>query len=164
MANKGRYAPSGSGSVGYRDYVQMKDAPFLQNVVVYAAERELREECAISREIRLDTVVIWYARLLERGGKPDFIRLTFVAATVDQVKDGFDKHMRLSEAGLVDSVELVTVADGELLSAALCGEMGRLREEGNRISIQLQLCADCLRRIESTAEGARWIAEHRACW
>ena len=45
-------------------------------------------------------------------------------ATADQVKDGFDKHMRLSEAGLVDSVELVKMADGELLSAALCGRWG----------------------------------------
>lgn len=67
MANKGRYAPSGSGLVDSHDYVQMKDAPFLQNVVVYVAERELREECTISREIRLDTVAIGYARLLKEG-------------------------------------------------------------------------------------------------
>ncbi|MBS1229771.1 MAG: hypothetical protein H6R17_3048 [Proteobacteria bacterium] len=67
-------APSGSGSVDWRDLGQSND---LLAVVRRAAERELTEECGFKAgRYPMKTSVIGFARLVHRGGKPEFFCLT----------------------------------------------------------------------------------------
>jgi hypothetical protein len=69
--NGDRMAPSGSGSTDWADYAR-KDT--YGDMVIKTMERELREECSLSTKIKMQT----HARLLERGGKPDFFGVTRV--------------------------------------------------------------------------------------
>lgn len=57
-------------------------------------ERELREECGIAGNVALRTRIIGYARLLHRGGKPEFFGVTFVGGLDTEVgiaTDGIGK-------------------------------------------------------------------------
>ena len=69
-ANAGRYAPSGSGSVNYSDLKLSND---FNSIIINAMEREFCEENNYSSNNKIKTIIIGYARLLERGGKPDFL-------------------------------------------------------------------------------------------
>jgi hypothetical protein len=69
-----RVAPSGSGSADLDD-VHRGDT--LRDFVVRAMERELKEECGLTPDLSgLRTTVLGYARLVERGGKPEFFGFT----------------------------------------------------------------------------------------
>lgn len=164
MANRSRYAPSGSGSVDYLDYKSVASSfseCTLQKVVVYAAERELREECSIKSLFHMETAVIGFARLLERGGKPDFFCLTFIDATVAQMEEEFVGSTTLKEIGLSESVRAIRIEGDRSISDVLESAMHLIRNEGGGISIQLQLCASQLRAIESLPLGKKWIDQHR---
>lgn len=81
--NRRMWAPSGSGSVDYKD---LKKAKTIQDLVGMAMERELREECGLkNRKIKMKTKVIGFARLLERGGKPDFFGITYVDVNCSEI-------------------------------------------------------------------------------
>lgn len=67
-------APSGSGSMDWRDLGKDSD---LLVAIKRAAERELAEECGIKPSMNLmSTSVIGFARMVHRGGKPDFFCIT----------------------------------------------------------------------------------------
>ena len=69
-------APSGSGSVDWRDLERSDD---LLAVIRRAAERELTEECGFKAgRYPMRTSVIGFARLVHRGGKPEFFCLTVI--------------------------------------------------------------------------------------
>jgi hypothetical protein len=71
-------APSGSGSA---DLADVRDGERLCDFVVRAMERELKEECGLSPKLDgLSTVVLGYARIVERGGKPEFFGITLLPA------------------------------------------------------------------------------------
>ena len=154
MANANRLAPSGSGSVEYSDFTKLKassDANTLQNLVVRAAERELREECALPDGVGLKSHVIGYTRLLERGGKPDFFCMTRIDITEAEVMENFEQRQRVSEAALGCKPLAVRVAPGQKPSAALYAFLEKFRSDrpdAHRISIQLQLCAEYLEAAE----------------
>lgn len=93
MVNSNRYVPSGSGSVSYRDYTSMrkqcgKDLT-LNDVLIHAMERELYAEFGLSpRSAIVDkTQLVGFARLLERGGKPDFFGILWLNRTMEQFKN-----------------------------------------------------------------------------
>jgi hypothetical protein len=83
-------APSGSGSLDWAD-ISASGASDLLSLIAYGAERELREECALDEHkdergrhwTRLSSKVIvtGFARMLHRGGKPEFFCLGRIAAT-----------------------------------------------------------------------------------
>jgi len=107
-ANPGRWAPPGSGSVDWRDWVRADGARSLHAVAGAAAQRELREEAHFGNwNPSLHTEILGYARLLDGAGKPDFFALTRVGATKERV----EAHLRAatvtnSEYGFVDESEL----------------------------------------------------------
>ncbi|KDA06692.1 hypothetical protein DC31_09645 [Microbacterium sp. CH12i] len=83
--NAGRWAPSGSGSVDFRDWkVVRREArrrgqqPNLTMLLAFAAEREFVEEFGLDGFAlpKCDTTIIGFVRLIERGGKPDFFAVT----------------------------------------------------------------------------------------
>lgn len=74
--NRGAFNVSGSGSV---DITDLKESSSLQELVTDAMRRELSEECGIAEASIRNIWLTGYARLLHRGGKPEF----FGVATLD---------------------------------------------------------------------------------
>ncbi len=71
-------APSGSGSFDFEDLENKTD--FVE-MVTSAINRELREECGINDNISINTILIGYARYLNRGGLPQFFGISYVNDT-----------------------------------------------------------------------------------
>lgn len=73
----GMLMPSGSGSADLHD---LADAETLQDFVIAGMERELLEETGLDpfQRDRCETRLLGYARLLERGGKPDFFGISLL--------------------------------------------------------------------------------------
>ena len=85
-------APTGSGSIDLEDAVP---AGSLHEMLVTAMDRELSEECGVPRDV-LTTRVCGFARLLHRGGKPDFFGLTRMAVPLDRVQVAFAERPFIS--------------------------------------------------------------------
>lgn len=69
------WAPSGSGSADWQDLKKTQDfVSLLRN----AAERELVEECGLAAAGPFKTLLLGFARNVQRGGKPEFFCLTFL--------------------------------------------------------------------------------------
>lgn len=79
--NSKKIMPTGSGSVDYADADGLKD---LREIIIRAAERELREESSFDADearrngINVQTRLIGFYRDLSRGGKPEFCCVTEV--------------------------------------------------------------------------------------
>src|SRR5215207_5420508 len=57
----------------------------LSALVIPAMERELAEECGIPRSAIERTIIIGYARLLHRGGKPEYFGVSIVDFSTDRM-------------------------------------------------------------------------------
>jgi hypothetical protein len=87
-------APSGSGSLDWEDLSSSNAADIL-SLVLYGAERELREECSLDEytddhgrrwpSIDSKVIVMGFARMLHRAGKPEFFCLGYIAETSDRI-------------------------------------------------------------------------------
>lgn len=79
-------APSGSGSADIEDLQGTSNK--LQKFITNAMERELREECGLIDNIDglVRTYVIGFARLLNRGGKPEFFGVSFLDMPFDSLQ------------------------------------------------------------------------------
>jgi len=86
MANPSRFAPSGSGSMDYKDIKSCGSDDFL-DLLSYAMKREFCEEFNQSIFSHLKTKVIGYARLMERGGKPDYFGISYLDEEVTATPD-----------------------------------------------------------------------------
>lgn len=85
LQNSGLLMTSGSGSVDWSDVKKQRNKSFLA-IIRQAAERELIEECGLDpKRVTLKTYVIGFARLINRGGKPEFFCVTKINRTVDQM-------------------------------------------------------------------------------
>lgn len=80
--NSDKMVPSGSGSTDFKDYVS---GDTYGSLVTRTLERELREECNIKLNTEMNTMVIGYARLLNRGGKPDFFGITYLNCSKKEI-------------------------------------------------------------------------------
>ena len=83
-------APTGSGSCDWRDWTKTKRSKRTLNALIsHAMEREFLEESnalsAALREANLETAVLGYFRWLRRGGKPEFVGITSVNAPVTKL-------------------------------------------------------------------------------
>ena len=141
-ANSGRFAPSGSGSVNYKD---VKQASHLNDLLIKTMEREFKEEnnCGHLHCSRMQTLVLGYCRLLERGGKPDFFGITFL----DEDHHYFKQSTRLVEKGIQEASVFIKLEDGQSMSACLmkfCNEHVNER----KISIQLHILTRLLSNFE----------------
>jgi len=95
--------PTGSGSMDWSDY-KRKDRGNLKNTIISAAERELREECKISKrkwekikkDMEIKTRIIAYYRDLRFGGKPEFCCVTEISNGGDLSKQAHPNKKELS--------------------------------------------------------------------
>lgn len=79
--------PSGSGSLEVSDWEALEqNQPKLVDLAIAGAERELREESNLPNDLEIETTIAGYYRSIERGGKPEFIALSKVAASSQEVK------------------------------------------------------------------------------
>ncbi len=125
-------APSGSGSSDWSD-VTASGAKDLLSLVLFGAQRELAEECALNddgtgrKQFRSKLIVTGFARMLHRGGKPEFYCLAKIDATYNE----------LSERVRERYVESITRANFEHAN----WQRGRPCDEITRV------CTDYLRNI-----------------
>lgn len=79
-------APSGSGSADFKD-LGNKSITF-HDFIINAMERELLEECGLDESMTgfVSSHVIGFARLLHRGGKPEFFGVSFINESSDFLK------------------------------------------------------------------------------
>lgn len=79
-------APSGSGSADFNDLKQQPKT--LQTFITNAMERELLEECGLADNVDelVRTHLIGFARLLNRGGKPEFFGISFINKPFNSLK------------------------------------------------------------------------------
>lgn len=107
----GLWAPSGSGSLDADDLAGAKS--FAQ-LLTRGIERELAEECGVSTEA-LTTRLTGFARMLHRGGKPEFFALTFLDSDAAEAKISLQEHETVAEIRTLDlhpdDVELATDLD-----------------------------------------------------
>ncbi len=75
-------APSGSGSV---DLADAKGARHLRQLLARAMERELAEECGLHHADIRSTSVTGFARLLHRGGKPEFFGVSVLNVPFNEI-------------------------------------------------------------------------------
>ena len=79
-------APSGSGSADLEDLKEKPDT--FQSFITSAMKRELLEECALINDADdvVKTRLIGFARLLNRGGKPEFFGVSFLNVPFDSLR------------------------------------------------------------------------------
>lgn len=78
--NAGNDVPTGSGGVDWSDVEDSGclSTGRLEDLIVYAAERELLEECGFPKGTRMWSKIIGFRRDMNRGGKPEFLLVTVV--------------------------------------------------------------------------------------
>lgn len=134
-------APSGSGSLDWSD-VERAPSQDLLSLVVFGAERELREECALeadgSEQPRINSrvIVTGFARMLQRGGKPEF----FCLGRIDEVSNKiFDRRTERYVQRVLTAVNVERAQ----------WQMGRPSKEISRV------CADYLTKAFVDKKGKR---------
>lgn len=84
--NANLLVPSGSGSADLNDLKQQLKS--FQTFIARAMERELLEECGLVNDVGglVKTHLIGFARLLNRGGKPEFFGVSFLNVPFDSLR------------------------------------------------------------------------------
>ncbi len=129
-----RIAPTGSGSA---DYADLKGAGCLKDFLVTAMEREMRSECGIREPgIKVRTEIIGYARLLHRGGKPEFFGVSWIYCTMDTLEISAEEALFQSTI-----LRTPTARDGESIPQGnVRKEISDLRDlDGGAFSFLLHL-------------------------
>jgi 8-oxo-dGTP pyrophosphatase MutT (NUDIX family) len=103
-------APSGSGSA---DWADARRAAGLRDFLVRVAERELREECGLPRDTPMTSQVLAYARLLHRGGKPEFYCFTQLEVPYAEIR------VRRQERALMFEHEALRIDEPHLIRKQL---------------------------------------------
>jgi 8-oxo-dGTP pyrophosphatase MutT (NUDIX family) len=152
----GMMMPSGSGSADLGD---LEEAATLQQVALSALERELLEETGLDPFRRAELVqskLIGYARVLERGGKPDFFGVSLMNVPFHAISSR-DRH------GLRTDLPKIT-SDPERLPSLLAA-LASLRE-GNRGQVSTSLYLNLLLFEEYLAAEAEsflaWFSSFEA--
>lgn len=162
-ANSGRYAPSGSGSVSYKDVKCIRDAKDKKNkvgfrdILTYSMMREFCEECNYKLKTakkKMRTRIIGYVRLLERGGKPDYFGISYIDESIFDLSNDIRKR----EYGLSSRYVFCRFSDVEEIPVVLrrfCDE--HVREK--KISIQLDIICGLLEQMAKENQLTRFINE-----
>lgn len=148
MANAGRLAPSGSGSLSYSDFSIYKKrktgCPTLTDLLIIGMERELQEETNCPDKCSFfQTAVTGYARLLERGGKPDFFGITYIDLNSTEIIG----QTRFRELGIQDSYMYLDISDENDIPSEFQAFCSKYAAEG-RLSIQLHILSEILCQID----------------
>lgn len=140
--NGDRMAPSGSGSTDFKDFKRIREDATYEKLVVATMERELREECSLSKRVRMKTMIIGHARLVERGGKPDFFGITYLDCNFSDIKVSRKEVIQMGEY----CHEPIGVNDVQRISPLLKKYIADAGE--SNISIQLAIFANILEWYE----------------
>lgn len=145
-ANAGRYAPSGSGSVNYKDIKNSRD---FNSLLINAMEREFSEEnnYILGRD-SIKTVLIGYCRLIERGGKPDFFGVSRLKASKNELYN----KIKSKELGIADPFELLKIDSGLGIGGSL-KEFCEEHIKNRKISIQVKIITDIILKLEAKGTG-----------
>ena len=108
----GLAAPAGSGSVDLVDVDDIPPGAKLTDFISSAMRRELMEESHLSPSHLGKTRVLGYFRWLNRGGKPEYVGLTELTVSSD---DLVDTDVRLVETPYVQGLTLDCRIDLHLL-------------------------------------------------
>lgn len=134
----GLLAPSGSGSADWGDLEvsRVRGEGFL-GFVREAMARELAEECGLREDQVGETTILGFARLLHRGGKPEFFGFTRLAATAEELRRTRAER-RFVEGYQTEPIDLTDVAT----AIASLGEF--VAREGPRLSVPLLVAVELL--------------------
>ena len=172
----GTLAPSGSGSLDWAD-IETIGGDDLLEVLRYGGARELIEECGLDNhlcpsKVASDNVHIYaFARMLHRGGKPEFFgvaHLPFTAAEVhalspSQHERAFSKH---SESARTESIDPHGDLRAEIIR--ICSTFSKaghrpLNEQALKLSYPLHHGLDLLHEaISAETEAARRLSDFLA--
>ncbi|WP_214109608.1 hypothetical protein [Acrocarpospora catenulata] len=103
LPSKVLYAPSGSGTIPPSD---CKSGDSLQDLLVRAMERELAEETGISGPDIQRTRVLGCGRWIERGAKPEYFGVTYLAISSRDIED---RRVKVSERLYTGSIRAFPV-------------------------------------------------------
>lgn len=128
---------SGSGSV---DWWEVREGEMLSGLVAKAATRELGEEIGIGadRGIDIRTIPLGFARVLTRGGKPEFFCASWISATTDQLRvTSKERHF---------IADILTFRIDRSNAAAMLASLARFESEhSGRFALSLAQNLDVLR-------------------
>lgn len=81
-------APSGSGSADYADLDREPEPRDFRRFLVNAMQREFLEECGLPQELnyKVQSSIVGFARLLHRGGKPEFFGISYIDLPSTELK------------------------------------------------------------------------------
>ena len=136
----GRFAPAGSGSMDWDD---LDPEQSFVSSVAQATRREVAEECGCDLDAVSTPLVLGYARLLHRGGKPEFFGLCRLEVDSSQLQ------VRRGERPFVDDHRLQPV-DLTSVSAFLASMDAAAEMLAGRETLQWMLTSDAARRHERT--------------
>ena len=149
-ANPNKYVPTGSGSVEWKkDYTNV-NTENLCDVIIHAMDRELREEWNLPgrKRLKINTKLIGYARLIERGGKPDYFGLSYTPNSFAEIKCMLNGKGFISkkEKGLQnDNYYLLSFNDDK----QIIEELKRFcDEEKEQLSIQVHIILEIMEQMK----------------
>lgn len=88
QSSAAQWAPGGSGSVDDQDLPLLATGPTkLRYLVAHAMERELQEETRVTASEIEATSVTGYFRWVNMGGKPEFVGVTLLRVTADELRE-----------------------------------------------------------------------------
>lgn len=125
-SSNGLLVPTGSGSADWTDY-DNEGKDFYQTII-NATNRELSEELGLKlvKDSSIRTKVIGYFRWLNRGGKPEFVSISFLDMDEDQIYP-----------------ELKELKDQSGIRQLVCFDFGEKRICGDNIEKELAKFLNC---------------------
>lgn len=157
MIDSNKHAASGSGSLDWEDVKRFETlfgrTPHFEDLVRFGMEREAIEEIGVVEDrSRMKTWLTGYARLIHRGGKPDFFGLTVVDQDSAELRIRKDEERRVKRIKYLELDNL----DGKYVVQrlkAFLSERELHRDIGISFILSLRLAVDRL-----SAEG-EWFLE-----
>lgn len=103
LISSDKYIVTASGSLDLHD---RKKCNLFGELIKKGMNRELCEECNIKKDNIIDTNIIGYGRLLERGGKPEFFGITRVNITADKFIDNAKRGKEVKKEYVSDFIKI----------------------------------------------------------
>jgi hypothetical protein len=104
IVSSGMLASAGSGSFDWND--QAGRTKNFAGLIKTGLERELMEECSVLKKDIRRTIILGMCRDLSRGGKPDFLGITFLKRNGVR----FEPKISRTEIGFVDHHDAIELA------------------------------------------------------
>lgn len=159
----GTLAPSGSGSLDLEDMERAADGNLLA-VVRHGAARELVEECGLQGVLTPEAVartelhVFAFARMLHRGGKPEFFCVARLPYTADEVhaamptrhENKFTQHSESASAQQIDMTKDIRTEIVRVCSHFSQAATGRIDAQALKLSYPLHHALDLLAEALAT--------------